>query len=117
MAGLRVPLREISCGRAVNYSSRGLKGPEPSQAPLHRTFIRAQSAPMGPLSVRPERPWPSNINDMDHKKRLVNVCVCVGGGDGCEGNGDKDGGRIRREVENKYIKLNFETICNNEPYF
>lgn len=36
-------------------------------------FIRAQSVPMDPLSVRSERPLPGNINDMDHKKRLFSV--------------------------------------------
>lgn len=76
MAILWVPLvvvREINCGRAVNYSSGGLKGPEPTLAPVHHTFIRAQSVPMGPLSIRSERPQPGNINDMDHRKRLFSV--------------------------------------------
>jgi len=41
--------------------------------PFTIPFFRAQSTPMGPLSVRPERPWPSNINGMYHKKRLFSV--------------------------------------------
>lgn len=70
-------MREINCGRAVNYSSGGLKGPEPTLASVRYTFIRVQSVPMGSLSVRAERPQPSNINDTDHKKRLFSVpCVC-----------------------------------------
>lgn len=68
-----VVVREINCGRAVNYSSWVLKGLEHMLAPVRHTFIRAQSVPMGPLSVRPERPQPGNINDMDHKKRLFSV--------------------------------------------
>lgn len=40
---------------------------------VHHTFIRSQSAPMGPLSVRSERPRPCSTNDMDHKKRLFSV--------------------------------------------
>lgn len=71
MASLWVPLvvvRDINCGRAVNYSSGGLKGLEPTVAPVRHTFI-SQSVPMGPLFVRSERPQPGNINDLDPKKR------------------------------------------------
>lgn len=68
-----VVVREINCGRAVNYSSGGLKGPEPTPAAVRHTFIRAQSVPMGPLSVRSERPQPGNISDTGHKKRLFSV--------------------------------------------
>lgn len=68
-----VVVREINCGRAVNYSSGGLNGPEPTPAAVCHTFIRAQSVPMGPLSVRSERPQPGNISDTGHKKRLFSV--------------------------------------------
>lgn len=59
LASLWVPLvvvREINCGRAVNYSSWVLKGLEHMLTPVSHASIRAQSVPMGPLSVRLERP-------------------------------------------------------------
>lgn len=64
-----VVVREINCGRAVNYSSGGLKGP---------ALLLALAIPLSRPSrflwaLYPSGPQPGNITDMDHKKRLFSV--------------------------------------------
>lgn len=97
-----VVVREINCGRVVNYSSWGLKGLEHILTPVRHTFIRSQSVPMGSLSVRADRPQLANINDMDHKKRLF----CVQWGwteeEGYKKRGKGGGGRRAEEFCGEY---------------
>lgn len=68
-----VIVREINCGRAVNYSPWVLKCVEHMLVSACRTFIRAQSVPIGPLSVKTEKPQRGTINGTDHIKRLFSV--------------------------------------------
>lgn len=72
-----VVVREINCGRAVNYSSWVLKGLEHMLTPVRHASIRAQSVPMGPLSVRLERPQQYQWHGAQ-KKRL-SACLVVRG--------------------------------------
>lgn len=64
-----VVVREINCGRAVNYSSEGLKGPELPLAPA----IPLSGPSRFVWALYPSGPQPGNINDVDHKKRLFSV--------------------------------------------
>lgn len=62
-------------------------------APVRHTFIRAQTVPMGPLSIRHERHQPGIISDMDHKKRVFSVQ-----GEGEDGQKEKREGRQKDPV-------------------
>lgn len=51
-------------------------GLEHMLAPVRRASIRAQSVPVGPLSVRLERP-PRNINGTELRKEVVRLFGCA----------------------------------------